>query len=53
MRTDQGIKKKWKPNTDYRPTTMASNTVLVFQKSQAKGCPRAYMKRESEKVVEI
>ena len=45
MRTDEGIHRKWKPNTDHRPTTMASNTVLRCLKSRAKGCPRVYNTR--------
>ena len=38
---------KWKPNTDHRRTTMASNTavskfVLRYLKSRARGCRGAY-----------
>ena len=46
-RTDEGTHKTWKPNTDHRPMTMASNTVLRCLKPRAKGCPRVYMKRAS------
>ena len=42
MRADEGIHKKWKPNTDHRPTTMASNTLLHCVKSRAKGCQGIY-----------
>ena len=42
MRADEGIHKKWKPNTDHRPKTMASNTVLRCLKSRAKGCQGIY-----------
>ena len=38
MHIDESIHKKWKPNTDHRLTTMASNTVLRCLKSRAKGC---------------
>ena len=46
MRTDEDIHKKCEPNTDHRPTTMASNTVLRCLKSRAKACPRVYMKSD-------
>ena len=36
MRADEGIHKEWKPNTDHRPATMASNTVLRCLKSEQK-----------------
>ena len=31
MRTDEGIHKKWKPNTDHRQTAMTSNTTVVLR----------------------
>ena len=39
MRTDEGTHKKWKPNTEHRPTTMASNTVLSCPKITSKRVP--------------
>ena len=48
------INKKWKPNTDYRPTTMESNTAvsnfgLRCLKSRARGCARVYIYNTSMK----
>ena len=37
LRTDEGIHRKWKPNTDHRSTTMASQHIFELGKRVPEG----------------